>query len=61
LTIQVLCPHFERPVMARRNQTTEAFVDCDGKAECVSHEVRSAGVTVAVYPASCPGVRGTSG
>jgi nitrite reductase/ring-hydroxylating ferredoxin subunit len=51
LTINVLCPHFERPVSAQRNEATGRFVDCAAKAECVKVEE---GTTVVVYPVGCP-------
>jgi hypothetical protein len=54
LTIQVFCPHFERPVHAKQNQATERLVDCDDRALCVTHETSPSGVTIAVYPKGCP-------
>jgi hypothetical protein len=54
LTIQIFCPHFERPVEARRNETTERLVDCTSKAECVTEKTADSGVTVAVFPKGCP-------
>ena len=51
LTVQVFCPHFEKPVIARRNETTERLVDCASKEECVKLEE---GTTIAIYPRGCP-------
>jgi len=51
LTIQVFCPHFERPVAARKNEVTEKLVDCNSKTEYAKTEP---GTTVVVYPAGCP-------
>jgi hypothetical protein len=51
LTIQVFCPHFEKPVVAQRNEVTERLVDCAAKEECRTVE---AGTTVVVYPRGCP-------
>ena len=51
VTIQVLCPHFERPVEAKRNETTERLVDCAAKGECARTEE---GTTIVVYPQGCP-------
>lgn len=51
LTIQVFCPHFERPIEAKRNEATERFVDCAAKDECVTRED---GSTIAIYPRGCP-------
>ena len=48
LTIQVFCPHFERPVLAKRNEVTERLVDCASKEECVT---RPADGAVLIYPA----------
>ena len=58
LTIQVMCPHFQRPVTAQRNEATDRLVDCVSKGECVTSETRESGVTVAVYPTGCPVFRG---
>jgi hypothetical protein len=54
LTIQIFCPHFERPVQAQRNEATERLVDCTSKGECASQSTTESGVTVAVYPKGCP-------
>jgi len=54
LTVTVLCPHFERPVLAKRDEVSERLVDCTSKQECVTHQTGEAGVTVAVYPQGCP-------
>jgi hypothetical protein len=54
LTVTVLCPHFERPVLAKRDEVSERLVDCASKQECVKHQDNDSGVTVAVYPTGCP-------
>lgn len=51
LTIQVFCPHFQRPVIAKRNESTEKLVDCSSKDDC-SHVEE--GTTIVVYPNVCP-------
>jgi hypothetical protein len=51
ITIQVFCPHFERPVIVRRNESNEKLVDCAAKEDC-SHVEE--GTTVVVYPRGCP-------
>lgn len=54
LTITVLCPHFERPVAAKRDAISERLVDCESKGECVVEETRDGNVKVAVFPQGCP-------
>jgi hypothetical protein len=54
LSISIFCPHYERPVVAQRNEATEKLVDCASKRECVTETSAESGVTVAVYPAGCP-------
>ena len=51
LTVQVLCPHFERPVYAKKNETADRLVDCASKEECATAEP---GTTIVVYPKGCP-------
>jgi len=51
LTVQVLCPHFERPVYARKNETADRLVDCASKEECATTEP---GTTIVIYPKGCP-------
>jgi len=51
LTVQVLCPHFERPVYAKKNETAVRLVDCASKEECATTEP---GTTIVVYPKGCP-------
>jgi hypothetical protein len=54
LTVTVLCPHFERPVLASRDTQADRLVDCRAKTECVKHETGEDGVTIAIYPGECP-------
>ena len=49
----VLCPHFQRPVEATRNQMNERLIDCAEKQACRTVEEREA-LTVVVYPEGCP-------
>ncbi len=54
LVVQVLCPHFARPVQARRNEVTERLVDCDEKSLCATQQTSPSGLTLTVYPRTCP-------
>jgi hypothetical protein len=54
LTVQVLCPHFQRPVHAQRNQATDTLVDCESKDECATSVTTDAGAAIVVYPRGCP-------
>jgi hypothetical protein len=54
LVVTILCPHFERPVAATRNATTERLVDCASKSECVTVTTDERGVTIEVRPQECP-------
>ena len=58
LTVSILCPHFERPVAAQRNQANDRLVDCADKDHCVSVEVTASGAQVDVRPHTCPVFRG---
>jgi len=58
LTVQVLCPHFERPVYARKNEAADKLVDCGSKEECAKTEP---GTTIVVYPRGCPVFRASAG
>jgi hypothetical protein len=61
LVVTILCPHFERPVRATQNGTTEQLVDCDSKDSC-AHEERdpTSGVVLTIRPAACPVFRSRS-
>ena len=54
LTVQILCPHFARPVAAQRNEATERLVDCAEKDACAEAKVTASGATVVVRPPTCP-------
>jgi hypothetical protein len=54
LSVVVVCPHFQRPVRAQRNEVNERLVDCDSKGECVTRSEDERGVVVTVYPQGCP-------
>ncbi len=54
LVVMVFCPHFERPVVATRNQTNERLVDCTSKRECSTDATDERGGVRTIYPAGCP-------
>jgi hypothetical protein len=54
LTVTVLCPHFERPVLATRNEAAGRLVDCRSKEDCVTRERDEEGRERVEYPQGCP-------
>ena len=44
---------------AKRNEITERLVDCSDKDQCAVQETLPSGVTIAVFPKSCPVFRGS--
>lgn len=54
LSVVVVCPHFQRPVRAQKNEMNDRLVDCDSKHECVTRPEDARGVVLTVYPQGCP-------
>jgi hypothetical protein len=54
LVVIVLCPHFQKPVRATRNQAIDRLVDCESKDECVTRSTDERGAERREYPFGCP-------